>query len=118
MIKNLFVTLFIFIGIVSNKNTDNTATSDLLANNKFVFTLASSQEECGCLCSTGVNYSPFVNFNTDTAIVLLTDISYSGTYALNENTITTTFLDGDSENHMIFNSNKDFTELTKIFDSS
>ncbi len=116
MIKNLFVALFIFIGIVSCKKDDDTATSNLLTNKKFVFALASSQEECDYLWSFGVNCSQFINFDADTAMVLLTDILYSGTYTLSENTITVTFLDGDSENPMIFKANEGFTELTRISD--
>jgi len=118
MIKKLFITLFIFIGIISCKKDDDAATSNPLANKKFVFALASSQLECDYLLSYGANCSQFINFDADTAMVLLTDILYSGRYTLSENTITVTFLDADSENPMIFKANENFTALSRISDGS
>ena len=117
--KNLILLLIIITGITSCKQDEDQNTSISVKEKEFIFSLASSQQECDEALSFGVNCAQNIRFVDDTnATVMTTDIINIGTYVISGNSITIIFDSGDVESPLIFEINSNFTELTRKSDGS
>ncbi|NQX83062.1 MAG: hypothetical protein HRT66_13870 [Flavobacteriaceae bacterium] len=117
--KNLILLLIIITGITSCKKDEDQNTSISVKEKEFIFSLASSQQECDEALSFGVNCAQNIRFVDDTnATVMTTDIINIGTYVISGNSITIIFDSGDVESPLIFEINSNSTELTRKSDGS